>query len=62
MKAYHYPLLRALPKEIKGIKKIETLIIDDGSTDGTSSVAKHGVNHIFRFDANRGLGQHLTSG
>ena len=55
--------LRALPKEIKGIKKIETLIIDDGSTDGTSSVAqKHGVNHIYRFDANRGLGQAFDFG
>ena len=47
---------RDLPKKIDGISKIETLIIDDGSTDRTSHVAKElGVNHIVQLPYNRGL-------
>ena len=48
--------LAALPKQIEGIDEIETLIIDDGSTDRTSEVAKeHGVNHIVRLTKRKGL-------
>jgi glycosyltransferase involved in cell wall biosynthesis len=32
--------LKDLPKKVKGFKKVEWLIIDDGSTDDTSKVAK----------------------
>ena len=32
--------LDALPKQLNGIDVIETLIIDDGSTDDTVKVAK----------------------
>ena len=55
--------LKALPNYIKGIEKIETLIIDDGSSDSTAEVAKKcGVDHIIRFDSNRGLGQAFNFG
>lgn len=48
--------LKDLPSEIPGIDEIETLIIDDGSTDRTRAVAvDHGVNHVVGFPANRGL-------
>ena len=33
-------VIRDLPKKIDGVSKIETLIVDDGSTDRTSHVAK----------------------
>ena len=32
--------IEALPKKIDGISVIETLVIDDGSTDNTSKVAE----------------------
>ena len=45
------------PKIIEGIDKIETQIIDDGSTDHTSKVAKEiGVDHIIKLNKNKGLG------
>ncbi|MCP4697006.1 MAG: glycosyltransferase family 2 protein [Gammaproteobacteria bacterium] len=45
-----------LPRCIPGIDEIETLVIDDGSTDGTSDLAQQlGVHHIIRFSRNRGL-------
>jgi glycosyltransferase involved in cell wall biosynthesis len=55
--------LEALPKHIPGIDVIETLIIDDGSTDKTVEVAKrHGVDHIVSFPRNRGLAKAFTAG
>jgi glycosyltransferase involved in cell wall biosynthesis len=45
-----------LPRSVPGIDSIEVLVIDDGSTDGTASVAEElGVHHIVRFPRNRGL-------
>ena len=49
-------VIRDLPKKIDGISKIETQIIDDGSTDRTSHVAKElEVDHIIRLSCNHGL-------
>jgi len=52
-----------LPKEIPGVDEIETLIIDDGSTDRTIEVAQElGVNHIVRFTHNKGLAEAFMAG
>ncbi|NJS41687.1 glycosyltransferase family 2 protein [Candidatus Gracilibacteria bacterium] len=52
-----------LPKSIPGIDIIETLIVDDGSTDRTSEIAaKLGVNHIVRHNGNRGLPAAVNTG
>ena len=52
-----------LPRAIDGVDKIELLIIDDGSSDDTSHVAKRmGVHHIVRHRRNRGLAAAFNSG
>lgn len=46
-----------LPRHISGVDVLEYLIINDGSTDRTSAVARElGIHHIIEFKANRGLG------
>jgi len=55
--------LRDLPSQIEGIDSIEILVIDDGSSDRTSEIAlEHGVDHLVRFAANRGLGHAFAAG
>lgn len=55
--------LADLPKSIHGVSKIETLIIDDGSTDRTVEVAqKQGVDHIVRLTNNKGLARAFVAG
>jgi len=52
-----------LPRLIAGIDEIETLIINDGSTDNTVEVArKIGVNHIVSFNRNKGLARAFSAG
>jgi glycosyltransferase involved in cell wall biosynthesis len=48
--------LADLPRAVPGIDVVEWLVIDDGSTDRTAEVARaHGVDHVVRLTANRGL-------
>jgi len=52
-----------LPKVISGIDTIETQIIDDGSTDKTTTVAKSlGIDHIIKFKKNKGLAAAFKAG
>ena len=55
--------IRDIPKNIPGVDRIETLIIDDGSTDRTIDVAqKLGVNHIIKLTNNKGLAESFMAG
>ncbi len=55
--------LRDLPRSIPGIDVIEVLVVDDGSRDGTSDVARaNGVDHIVRLRRNKGLAAAFQAG
>ena len=52
-----------LPDSIPGVDVIETLVIDDGSTDSTGEVARSlGVNHTVRLPQNLGLARAFRAG
>lgn len=55
--------LADLPKSIPGVDVIETLVIDDGSRDGTSDIARAcGVDHVVRLRRNKGLAAAFAAG
>ena len=56
-------VLGKIPRKIKGVDSIVTLIIDDGSTDKTVEVAKNlGITEFIYHAKNRGLAHSLRDG
>ncbi len=56
-------VLDAIPREIPGVDRVETLIVDDGSTDRSVEVAlAHGVDHVVRHIGNKGLAVAFQTG
>jgi glycosyltransferase involved in cell wall biosynthesis len=55
--------LADLPRQVEGIKTVEWLVIDDGSTDRTVEVAReNGVDHVVRLTNNKGLAAGFQAG
>ena len=56
-------VLKTIPKRIPGISKIETLVVDDGSTDKTVQIAKKfKVKHLIIHRKNQGLAKSFADG
>ncbi|MBN2201749.1 glycosyltransferase family 2 protein [bacterium] len=55
--------LRALPRRLRGVDRIEVVVIDDGSSDGTVRAARDGkAAHVVRFKNHRGLADAFSAG
>ncbi|HLY36462.1 MAG TPA: glycosyltransferase family 2 protein, partial [Candidatus Binatia bacterium] len=55
--------LAALPRHVPGFDSVETLVVDDGSTDRTADVARTGgVTYLLRFPVNLGLARAFSAG
>jgi glycosyltransferase involved in cell wall biosynthesis len=55
--------IREIPKKIDGVTSVETLVVDDGSSDKTAEAArKAGANHVVQLKTHRGLSAAFVAG
>jgi glycosyltransferase involved in cell wall biosynthesis len=55
--------LQALPRQVAGFDRVEWLVIDDGSRDGTAEIARRcGVDHVVVLPQNKGLARAFMTG
>jgi glycosyltransferase involved in cell wall biosynthesis len=55
--------IRELPREVPGVDRVEFLVIDDGSQDGTAQAARDsGAHHVVRLPHHAGLAAAFAAG
>jgi glycosyltransferase involved in cell wall biosynthesis len=55
--------IAALPRVVRGFDRVEVLVIDDGSRDGTAATAQSlGVDHVLTMNGNQGLARAFMAG
>lgn len=56
-------VIASIPRQIDGVDRVEVLIVDDGSSDGTADLARRlGADHVVRHVGNKGLAQAFRTG
>ncbi len=56
-------VLADIPRAIEGVSQVLVLVIDDGSSDKTSDIAREaGADHVIRHPQNRGLAATFSTG
>lgn len=55
-------VLKNIPRKIKGIKRVEVLVINDGSVDKTNQIAKKSGANVINHPRNLGLGAAFDTG
>lgn len=56
-------LIKRIPRNIEGIKKVIVVVMDDASTDNTSKIAKNaGADYVFKNKLTLGLGTNFKKG
>ncbi len=56
-----YKVIKNVPKQIHGVSEVDTLIIDDGSTDNTKKIAIENGAHVISHKKNWGVGEAFKS-
>lgn len=52
-----------IPRQIQNVDRVEILVVDDGSSDDTSDIARSaGADHVVRHTKNRGLARAFRTG
>jgi glycosyltransferase involved in cell wall biosynthesis len=55
--------LAAIPRAIDGVDEVEVMVVDDGSDDETSRIARQsGADHVLRLPRNQGLARAFSAG
>ncbi len=57
-----YKVLKSLPKRLEGISRVDTVVVNDGSTDSTLTQAKKAKANTLSHFLNRGVGASTKTG